>query len=50
VHELLATLVAREYLQEDEVTGTFRLDPEDHWVELVRDGTAHFSALLGFSA
>jgi DNA-binding IclR family transcriptional regulator len=36
VHELLGTLVAREYLQKDEVTGTFRLG-----VRLLQLGNAY---------
>ena len=36
VHELLATLVAREYLQKDEATGTFRLG-----VRLLQLGNAY---------
>jgi DNA-binding IclR family transcriptional regulator len=36
VHELLATLVSREYLQKDEITGTFRLG-----VRLLQLGNAY---------
>jgi IclR family KDG regulon transcriptional repressor len=31
-------------------TARWEQHPEDHWVDLVRNGAAHFSALLGFSA